>query len=49
MEVSAEQYGELTSVIDKYMHQSNNINRKYGVPSWVPTKLRARAAFKLRV
>jgi hypothetical protein len=46
---AAEKYGELTNVIDQRMHHSNNINRKYGVPSWVPMNLRSRSVFKLRV
>ena len=45
---AAEKYGELTNVIDQRMHHSN-INRKYGVPSWVPMNLRSRSVFKLRV
>lgn len=51
-EHAANQWGELTSVVDMYMHPSNNVNRKYPTPSWVTDGLKqrnAKEAFKLRV
>jgi hypothetical protein len=49
VEHAANQWGELTSVVDMYMHPSNNVNRKYPTPDWVPGEMKSRNAFKLRV
>ena len=45
----ANQWGELTSVLDNSMHPSNNPNRAYPTPNWVPPYVHTRKAFKLRV
>jgi hypothetical protein len=52
VEHAASQWGELTSVVDMYMHPSNNVNRKYPTPNWVTDNIKqrnAKEAFKLRV
>jgi len=45
----AKKWGELTSVLDNFMHPSNNPNRKYPTPDWAPPYVHTRKAFKLRV